>query len=55
VYCTVRSKLRARAAREGAMRIAVEIAMFGFCDLRCAEEGKQCGARAENGDVDVGN
>jgi hypothetical protein len=27
VYCTVRRRLSARAAREGAMRIAVEITM----------------------------
>jgi hypothetical protein len=43
VYCTVRRRLRARVAREGAMRIAVEIAIFVYRVLLCADEGKQCG------------
>lgn len=30
MYCTVRRRLRARAAREGAIRIAGDIAMWCF-------------------------
>jgi hypothetical protein len=44
VYCTVRRRLRARAARDGAMRMAVEMAMFTYRVLRCAGAGKLCGA-----------
>ena len=36
MYCTVRRRLSARAAREGAMRIAVEITMFVSRELRLA-------------------
>jgi hypothetical protein len=45
VYCTVRRRLSARAAREGAIRIAVEITMFEYRELRFA--GKRVGVACD--------
>jgi hypothetical protein len=42
VYCTVRRRLRARAALEGAIRIAVVIAMVNDS---LVERAERCGVR----------